>query len=556
MKKILASLLTFMLCFAMVANAEVKVDVIDLYEDVIKISGEAVAGEEVFVSVFNPGFSSADLPLNANEALIFYDTVFAGEEGFSVDAKLHSRSNSDGGMYKIMVTTKNETVETDFNYYFYGKKIQAINDANSNDDLSLIVDNIYTVYSLSDSDIYKTTSKETIADILEALPEIEEDVNVMYETLSSSLCIAAFKDGNENLVSDGTVMYADMFSPDEDIYNDYLTNLSSGGVDSVHEKLLGAKCESLDEIKEKFEEFTLLNLICNYKDEGYGHVKTVFSKYGEIFEEYGIDTSDVTKIKDKTSVYKALANSDCKSMSDLADVYEKALKKSTSSSDNGGGGGGGGGSSSATDKYPNVVPQVSDTTAGTGFVENNTLPFEDISEEHWARESILKLYKSKVISGKSRTSFAPDDTVTREEFAKMLVIALFGESTDTTTQFNDVTGWSVPYVAKASKLGIVTGIAEGIFSPGATVTREQAATFAARALKAKNYTFEKEAKTFNDDESISEWAKEGVSLLSSEGILVGRENGEFDPLAGVTRAEAAKIIYESMKLIGGADVEA
>ena len=189
-------------------------------------------------------------------------------------------------------------------------------------------------------------------------------------------------------------------------------------------------------------------------------------------------------------------------------------------------------------------------------MENNTLPFEDILEEHWARESILKLYKSKVISGKSRTSFAPDDTVTREEFAKMLVIALFGESTDTTTQFSDVTGWSVPYVAKASKLGIVTGVAEGIFSPGATVTREQAATFAARALKAKNYTFEKEAKTFNDDESISEWAKEGVSLLSSEGILVGRENGEFDPLAGVTRAEAAKIIYESMKLIGGADVEA
>ena len=68
--------------------------------------------------------------------------------------------------------------------------------------------------------------------------------------------------------------------------------------------------------------------------------------------------------------------------------------------------------------------------------------------------------------------------------------------------------------------------------------------------------FEKEAKTFNDDESISEWAKEGVSLLSSEGILVGRENGEFDPLTGVTRAEAAKIIYESLKLIGGADVEA
>ncbi|MBE7049683.1 MAG: S-layer homology domain-containing protein [Ruminococcaceae bacterium] len=556
MKKTLALVLIFMLCFGVVAGAEMNIEVVDLYEDVVEISGEAEKGEMVYVSVFNPGFSSQDLPLNANDALIFYDSIVAGEDGFSLDAKLHSRTNADGGIYKIMVTTESTVEEKDFNYYFYGKKIQAIRDVNESDNLSEIVDNIYTIYSLADSDVYKTTAGATIAGVLSSLPDIEEDVNIMNNVLRTSLCVAAYKDGNEVLIEDGTVMYADMFSPEEDIYNDYLTNLSSGGVDSVHEKLLGAECESLDEIKEKFEEFTLLNLICNYKDEGYGHVKTVFSKYGEIFEEYGIDTSDVTKVKDKTSVYKALANSHCESMSDLADVYEKALKKSTSSSDNGGGGGGGGGSSSATDKYPNVVPQVSDTTAGTGFVENNTLPFEDISQEHWARESILKLYKSKVISGKSRTSFAPDDTVTREEFAKMLVIALFGESTDTTTQFSDVTGWSVPYVAKASKLGIVTGIAEGIFSPGATVTREQAATFAARALKAKNFTFEKEAKTFNDDESISEWAKEGVSLLSSEGILVGRENGEFDPLTGVTRAEAAKIIYESLKLIGGADVEA
>lgn len=556
MKKVFASLLIFMLCISMTVCADVKVEVIDLYEDVIRISGEASDGDNVFVSVFNPGFSSASLPLSANDALIFYDTAIAGNGEFSVDAKLHSRNNSDGGIYKIMVTTEDKTEELDFNYYFYGKKIQAIRDTNTSDDLSDIVDNIYTIYSLSESDIYKTTSKETIAGVLENLPDIEEDVNVMNDTLKKSLCIAAYKDGNEKLVADGTVMYASMFAPDESLYEDYLGNLSSVGIDSVHEKLLGAECESLDEIKEKFEELTLLNLICNYKDSGYGHVKTFFAKYDESFEEYGIDTDDVSKVNDKTSVYKALANSHCESMSDLADVYEKALKKSTSSSDNGGGGGGGGGSSSATDKYPNVVPQVSDTTAGTGFVENNTLPFEDISQEHWARESILKLYKSKVISGKSRTSFAPDDTVTREEFAKMIVIALFGESTDTTTQFSDVTGWSVPYVAKASKLGIVTGIAEGIFSPGATVTREQAATFAARALKVKNFESDKEAKIFNDDESISDWAKDSVSLLSSEGVLVGRENGEFAPLDNVTRAEAAKIIYESLKLIGGADVEA
>ncbi len=555
MKKVFASLLIFMLCISMTVCADVKVEVIDLYEDVIRISGEASDGDNVFVSVFNPGFSSASLPLSANDALIFYDTAIAGNGEFSVDAKLHSRNNSDGGIYKIMVTTEDKTEELDFNYYFYGKKIQAIRDTNTSDDLSDIVDNIYTIYSLSESDIYKSTSKDTIAEVLENLPDIEEDVNVMNDTLKKSLCIAAYKDGNEKLVADGTVMYASMFAPDESLYEDYLGNLSSVGVDSVHEKLLGAECESLDEIKEKFEEFTLLNLICNYKDSGYGHVKTFFAKYDESFEEYGIDTDDVSNVKDKTSVYKTLANSDCDTLEELADIYKKALKKADSSSDMGGGGGGGG-ASSATDKYPDVAPQVSGTTEGTGAVENTYLPFGDVSDDHWARESIFRLYKSNVISGKSASSFAPNDTVTREEFAKMIVIAFFGKPNETTTNFTDVTGWSVPYVSKAANLGIVNGIAEGIFSPGASVTRQQAATFVARALKVKNFESDKEAKIFNDDESISDWAKDSVSLLSSEGVLVGRENGGFAPLDNVTRAEAAKIIYESMKLIGGADVEA
>ena len=50
----------------------------------------------------------------------------------------------------------------------------------------------------------------------------------------------------------------------------------------------------------------------------------------------------------------------------------------------------------------------------------------------------------------------------------------------------------------------------------------------------------------SDGESIASYAAGAVETLSQGGIITGRDDGSFDPLATANRAEAATIIYRVM----------
>lgn len=51
-----------------------------------------------------------------------------------------------------------------------------------------------------------------------------------------------------------------------------------------------------------------------------------------------------------------------------------------------------------------------------------------------------------------------------------------------------------------------------------------------------------EAPAFTDAENISDWAVEDVNALAAIGIINGRDTGEFDPKANMTRAEGTVVI--------------
>ena len=125
---------------------------------------------------------------------------------------------------------------------------------------------------------------------------------------------------------------------------------------------------------------------------------------------------------------------------------------------------------------------------------------------------------------------------------------LFALYDKNTTKFSDVSGWSVPYVAFASDNGIVNGVTDSLFSPNGDISREQAMTILSRALNKKGYEGISQTKTFSDDSSISEWAKEAVYTLAGAGVVSGKGNNMFCPKDNLTRAEAAKIIYFSLNL--------
>ena len=129
----------------------------------------------------------------------------------------------------------------------------------------------------------------------------------------------------------------------------------------------------------------------------------------------------------------------------------------------------------------------------------------------------------------------------------MLAFSDYDEKAE--SSFDDVNkkAWYYGYVSSAFKNGIVLGRNAKIFGIGDNVTRQDMAViiFRAAQLKASEKTAD-----FSDFEKISDYAKEAVSALYSAKVLSGTGNGNFEPVKFATRAEAAKMIYEALK-IGG-----
>jgi hypothetical protein len=91
-----------------------------------------------------------------------------------------------------------------------------------------------------------------------------------------------------------------------------------------------------------------------------------------------------------------------------------------------------------------------------------------------------------VVDGYTDGTYRPEQVVTRAEMAKLVVTALgvANYATATTSQFTDMSAaaWAIPYVEYAANLNIVNGYGNGKFGPNDTVTYEQVATMIVRAL--------------------------------------------------------------------------
>lgn len=191
--------------------------------------------------------------------------------------------------------------------------------------------------------------------------------------------------------------------------------------------------------------------------------------------------------------------------------------------------------------------------SGADTSKNNKNVFTDVSTNHWCAEPIEKLYKKSIISGDGNGTFRPDDSVSRAEFVKMLVNALFeGYNANNAVAFNDIAGseWYASYVNIAAELGIVNGDENGKFNPNATITRQDMAVMIKRAAEKATVSLGGATKTFVDDASISAYAKDAVTALGGAGILNGMEDGSFAPKGALSRAQAVKALYEVMKRAG------
>ena len=178
-----------------------------------------------------------------------------------------------------------------------------------------------------------------------------------------------------------------------------------------------------------------------------------------------------------------------------------------------------------------------------GIPLNMPFGFSDLSEGHWAYPYIMYLVEIGILNGISDTEFAPDENVTREQFAKMLVSALSIYDEKAVCNFPDLASdsWSYKYVASAAQAGIILGYDDGTFGPYKNVSRQE---MAAMVVRTGIELEEKSSPTvFTDSEEIGEWASEAVKKMQRAGIINGMPDGSFAPNDSATRAQAARIIY-------------
>lgn len=283
----------------------------------------------------------------------------------------------------------------------------------------------------------------------------------------------------------------------------------------------------------------------------------------EIFkDETGLCKNDIDKILKLSSakaydaydyIVSSCKSNNLESAEELEELLEKAYDKAAKEQSSSGGGGGGSSAGGVGNSVPSKTTYAS-AVQGSGGVDKKTEAanvFADLSVEHWAAEAVSYLKSKGVVSGNEKGLFEPERSITREEFAKMLVNICEIETDGADTEFADAekNGWYREYIGAAAEAGIVNGVGDGKFGVGQKIIRQDMAVMTARAIKYKGIELAKvkEYPGFADENDISDYAKNNIAELFEAGVINGKGGNMFEPFGNATRAEAAKIIYEAFK---------
>ncbi|MBQ3055601.1 MAG: S-layer homology domain-containing protein [Oscillospiraceae bacterium] len=173
--------------------------------------------------------------------------------------------------------------------------------------------------------------------------------------------------------------------------------------------------------------------------------------------------------------------------------------------------------------------------------------FWDVDKSHWAFTAIAELSDRGAINGYTDGSFKPDRTVTRAEWAKIMVQAAGLQANDNSVRFSDMQGhWSIPYVNAAASY--LTAFNDGRYRPDQAVTREDVTV---AMVKLKGYDLGEVdysvLSSFKDVASISNSIKVYVAIAVEKGLINGFTDGTFRGQATLTRAQAATLLWRAFQ---------
>ncbi|OCT14566.1 hypothetical protein A8709_16980 [Paenibacillus pectinilyticus] len=179
--------------------------------------------------------------------------------------------------------------------------------------------------------------------------------------------------------------------------------------------------------------------------------------------------------------------------------------------------------------------------------------FDDM-KAHWAQSDVELLASKGVIQGTAAGTYSPDASITRAEFAALLVRTLGLKEAGASDTFNDVSAgsWYAGSVSAAVQAGLINGFEDATFRPNERITREQMAVLMTRAMAFAGAQVPVDLQNlaaFADADQAGAWSREALAQAVHAGIMRGVTDTSLYPRADATRAEAAAMLKRFLKAV-------
>ena len=173
---------------------------------------------------------------------------------------------------------------------------------------------------------------------------------------------------------------------------------------------------------------------------------------------------------------------------------------------------------------------------------------------HWGQNAALAavgLRAMTVVDRDGEYLFEPEKTMSREDFLVTVMKSLgAGELSPVKTAFADdraVSDEASGYVAAAYRIGLISGEdrdGSSVFRPDEPITRAEAAVILNRIIGDKRSA---SLPATEDAKTVPAWAEADFAVMLASGVM-SKTDGMIDPTGGVTRADAAQMVYNVRNL--------
>jgi|GEM_PF-4680224 len=217
------------------------------------------------------------------------------------------------------------------------------------------------------------------------------------------------------------------------------------------------------------------------------------------------------------------------------------------------GNGGGSDSDTASGKKDETETKTDDatTTDTTAIVATGT--FGDVADNAWYAEAVEYVAAKGLMNGVGEGNFAPNSKLSRAMLVTILHRYAGMPPVDGGKTFNDVPldTWYSDAALWAAEIGVVNGVGEGNFAPNDDITREQFAVIMFRFARHLGIDTSAAADLsgYDDADSISSWAKDAMAWANAVGLINGRSATELVPNGTATRAEAATLLMRFIESV-------